>query len=253
MFALMIAFYFEISLLTWLLVHTVVPVGTSMGLHQQESSSIFHWGHDWPDCFAQTLIRTYTISHLHKKHYIIHARYPIWKSVYSNDGIFKGDPRGLSVAFCTDGVNPFSHNRIAYSMWPIMLTLLNLPREIRSTFGNIILLGIIPGNGSQEPSNVDPYLEVFIDELIQLSDNTTLFDSYQDAPFQLKVEILLYVLGLPRLREDIEYVRSGSYKGCLWCDIKGTLYYTLFGTLLLEYFIWHTFALKQSKKGQLVN
>ena len=157
---------------------------------------------------------------------------PIWKSVYSKDGIFKGDPRGLSVAFCTDDVNPFSHNRIAYSMWPLMLTLLNLPREIRNTFGSIILLGIIPGNGSQEPSNVDPYLEVFIDELIQLSDHTTLFDSYQGAPFQLKVEILLYVLDYPGLGKILNMSGSGSYKGCLWCDIKGTLYYTLA--------IWHT-------------
>lgn len=27
---------------------------------------------------------------------------------------------------CTDGVNPFAHNKVTYSMWPIMLTLLNL-------------------------------------------------------------------------------------------------------------------------------
>lgn len=51
---------------------------------------------------------------------------PAWKSAYSTDGIFDGDHRGLSFAFCTDGINPFSHNRVAYSMWPIMLTLLNL-------------------------------------------------------------------------------------------------------------------------------
>ena len=148
---------------------------------------------------------------------------PIWKSTYSKDGVFKGDPRGLSLAFCTDGVNPFSHNRITYSMWPLMLTLLNLPREMRNTFGSIFLLGIIPGNGSQEPSNVDPYLEVFIDELLQLSDNTILFDAYQNSPFRLKVEILLYVLDYRGLGKILNMSGSGAYKGCLWCDIKGKL------------------------------
>ena len=146
---------------------------------------------------------------------------PTWKSAYSTNGIFKGDPRGLSLAFCTDGVNPFSHNRIAYSMWPIMLTLLNLPREIRNDFGSILLLGIIPGNGSQEPKNLDPYLEVFIDELLQLS-GSTLFDAYQSAPFQLKVDVLLYVLDNPGLGKVLNMSGSGAYKGCMWCDIKGT-------------------------------
>ena len=123
---------------------------------------------------------------------------PTWKSAYSTNGIFEGDPRGLLLAFSTDGVNPFSHNRITYSMWPIMLTLLNLPREIRNDFGSILLLGIIPGNGSQEPKNLDPYLEVFIDELLLLS-GSTLFDAYQSTPFQLKVDVLLYVLDYPGL------------------------------------------------------
>ena len=146
---------------------------------------------------------------------------PTWKYAYSTNGIFEGDPRGLSLAFCTDGVNPFSHNRIAYSMWPIMLTLLNLPREIRNDFGSILLLGIIPGNGSQEPKNLDPYLEVFIDELLLLS-GSTLFDAYQSAPFQLKVDVLLYVLDYPGLGKALNMSGSGAYKGCMWCDIKGT-------------------------------
>lgn len=102
-----------------------------------------------------------------------------------------------------------------------MLTLLNLPREIRNDFGSILLLGIIPGNGSQEPKNLDPYLEVFIDELLLLS-GSTLFDAYQSAPFQLKVDVLLYVLDYPGLGKALNMSGSGAYKGCMWCDIKGT-------------------------------
>ena len=51
---------------------------------------------------------------------------PMWKEAYSKDGTFQADKRGIALSLCTDGVNRFSHHRVSYSMWPIMLTLLNL-------------------------------------------------------------------------------------------------------------------------------
>lgn len=56
-------------------------------------------------------------------------------------------------------------------------------------------LGIVPVNGTQEPKSLDPYLDVAVDESLKLS-NVDLFDAYKSEPFKLKVEILLYVLGL---------------------------------------------------------
>ena len=53
-----------------------------------------------------------------------------WNVAYKVGGLFGGDKRGISLALCTDGINPFAHNKVAYSMWPIMLTLLNLPRNM---------------------------------------------------------------------------------------------------------------------------
>ena len=63
---------------------------------------------------------------------------------------------------CTDGVNPFAHNKVTYSMWPIMLTLLNLPRKSRNRFGSIMLQGIIPGNGTKEMYNINPYIDIMV-------------------------------------------------------------------------------------------
>ena len=37
---------------------------------------------------------------------------------------------------------------VTYSMWPIMLNLLNLPRKIRNLFSSILLVGIVPANGT---------------------------------------------------------------------------------------------------------
>ena len=108
-----------------------------------------------------------------------------WKGAYDPDGLFEGDPRGISLAFCTDGVNPFAHNKVVHSMWPVMLTLLNLPRQIRNLFSSILLVGIIPSNGSKEPQSLAPYLDIMVDEMLELC-SRTLYDAYQNAPFKCK-------------------------------------------------------------------
>lgn len=101
-----------------------------------------------------------------------------WNKEYSPNGQFQGDSRGISLALCTDGVCPFSGNRITYSMWPIVLTVLNFPRKIRMLFGNMWLAGIVPGSGTKEPQSLSPYLEVIADEIISLN-GTQIFDSYR--------------------------------------------------------------------------
>lgn len=92
---------------------------------------------------------------------------PTWKNAYDKQGVFHGDARGVALSLCTDGVNPFSQRRVSYSMWPIMLTFLNLPHNIRTIFTNILVVGIIPGNGTKEAQSINPYLEVVADELLQ--------------------------------------------------------------------------------------
>ena len=108
-------------------------------------------------------------------------------------------------------------------MCPIVLPLLNLPRSIRHNFSNLLLAGIIPGNGKHEAKSIQPYLEVLVDELITLS-NAALFDAYQQATFQLKVEILLHILYYPGIAKVFNVASTGAYKGCAWCDIRGVFY-----------------------------
>lgn len=90
-----------------------------------------------------------------------------WKSRYCSSGPFHGDPRGISLSVCTDGMNPFSKEKVVYSMWPIVVTILNLPRRTRNLPGSILLVGIIPG--SEEPRNMDPYLDMLVDEICLLN------------------------------------------------------------------------------------
>ena len=74
-----------------------------------------------------------------------------------------------------------------------MLTVLNLPKRIRNLFSNMMLVGIISGNGNQEAKHLDSYLEVVADKLLSLS-GSTFYDGYKKAPFEFKVQLLSYVL-----------------------------------------------------------
>lgn len=156
-----------------------------------------------------------------------------WLSAYSESGIFGGDPRGVSLALCTDGVNPFAHNRVSYSMWPIMLTLLNLPRRLRNLFTNIMLVGIVPGNKGKEAKTLDPFLEVLVDELLEIS-SSTLYDAYAHAPFKAKVAILLHVLDYPGIGKVMGVVGSGGIQGCAFCSLDGERSEVLHKTVYMQ-------------------
>ena len=88
----------------------------------------------------------------------------MWKGMFAFNGRYKGDPRVLSLSLCTDGLNPFSKERTSYSIWPIMLKVLNFPSHIRANFKSLILMGIIPGR--REPRKIDPYLDLLVEDIL---------------------------------------------------------------------------------------
>ena len=119
---------------------------------------------------------------------------PAWKSKYDANGPFHGDPRGVCLALCTDGTNPFSKEKVSYSMWPIMLSVLNLPPHIRNVHGSKVLAGIVPGKS--EPKNLDPYIEILVDEIMCLN-GSLFFDAYKEEEFKIKFDIMMHVLDYP--------------------------------------------------------
>lgn len=139
---------------------------------------------------------------------------PKWKLAFGESGTFKGDPRGICLSLCLDGLNPWSKNKANYSMWPIVMGQLNLPRKIRYEFANLILVGIIPSQEQgKEPKHLDPYLEVLVDEIAFLS-GCKLYDEYKEAPFHLKVEVLIYILDFQGIGKVFSLTGTGSYR-CL--------------------------------------
>ena len=74
-----------------------------------------------------------------------------WKEWFSKKGIFCGDPRGLALSLCMDGTNPYSKEKTSYSMWPMVVSFLNLPPNLHRLAGFLHLVGIVPGK--KEPKN----------------------------------------------------------------------------------------------------
>ena len=55
------------------------------------------------------------------------------------------------------------------SIWPLLLLWFFLPYEYRNMLGPLMLVGIIPGTGTKEPKHMDPYIDVLVDELLELT------------------------------------------------------------------------------------
>ena len=102
-----------------------------------------------------------------------------------------------------------------------MMTMLNLPQDRWHHFENMLLLGVIPGNVKHKPKTLDPYLEVIVEELLNLQ-NKKIYDAHEEQMFSLRVEIILHILDYPGIGKVFKMSGSGAYKGCIWCDITGT-------------------------------
>lgn len=67
---------------------------------------------------------------------------PNFRSCYEKDGVFEGDPREMLVQLSCDGVNPFDDKTAQHSMWPVVLSMLNLPSSIRHLYSNLMLVSV---------------------------------------------------------------------------------------------------------------
>ena len=114
------------------------------------------------------------------------------KKAFSACCTFKGDPCGIGLLMCLDGLKPWSKNKSNYSMWPTALGQLNLPRSIRYNFANLIPVAIIPSQVlGKEPKYLYLFLEVLVDEILFLS-RCKIYDTNQHAPFHATVEVVIY-------------------------------------------------------------
>ena len=87
-----------------------------------------------------------------------------YKSFLDRDGNhFFSDKRNIGLMLNFDFFNPFKNSQ--YSLGVIYAVLLNLPRDVRFLWENVIIVGIIPG--PKEPKKtINSFLKPFVDELM---------------------------------------------------------------------------------------
>ena len=92
------------------------------------------------------------------------------------------------------------------------------------------MVGIVPagwkkkgpkGRGA-EPKSLDPYLDILVDELLQLCDSK-LFLNYRRAPVAVKVKLLHFVLDFPGMAKIFAQKQQGAYACCPGCTIRGNI------------------------------
>ena len=129
-------------------------------------------------------------------------------------------------------------------VWVLIVTILNLPPNMRSKASNIIMPLVIPGPHS--PGNVESFVYVLYEELAKLSVGVWAWDALSETYFILRVYlcgVLGDMLGSAKLSKMAGHM---AVYGCRFCAVKGArasdakgiiLYYTLISVYLIIFSI----------------
>ncbi|XP_071135395.1 uncharacterized protein [Mytilus edulis] len=147
----------------------------------------------------------------------------VYKNWYTDQGVF-GDheeQQTVPLALFTDGVNPNKHLSTQKSMWPLLLTWINLPVQIRQLLGPMLLVGIIPsGRNGSEPKSLEPYIDLLVDEILKLSEFPT-YNSYRKAPVKVKVALLQFLCDIPAYSKLLHISGHSGLRSCGYCKETG--------------------------------
>ena len=124
----------------------------------------------------------------------------VWKDFLTVNGKdFLNAPRSLAFAVNVDWFQPYTR-RSDVSVGVIYLVLLNLPREERFKWENVILVGIIP-DMEVMPKSINPFVKPLVDEMKVLWKGIRLHFSISTIPLLFRGAILLAASDIPAARK----------------------------------------------------
>lgn len=124
----------------------------------------------------------------------------VWKDFLTVNGKdFLNAPRSLAFALNVDWFQLYTR-RSDVSVGVIYLVLLNLPREERFKWENVILVTVIPDMETM-PKSTDPFVKPLVDEMKVLWRGITLHSSISTIPLLFRGEILLAASDIPAARK----------------------------------------------------
>jgi len=131
-------------------------------------------------------------------------------------GQFANDPRNIRFALSTDGINPFGNMSSSHRVWPVLLSIYNLPPWLCNKRKYIMMPLLI--SGPHQPGNdIDVYLKPLVDDLKQLWSPGVedVFDGYKQERFTLHGMLFCTINDIPA-----HHCLSGQCKGdqdCFHC------------------------------------
>jgi len=139
-----------------------------------------------------------------------------WKDFDRKYQSFTADARNLRLSLATDGFNPFGNRSTQYSMWPVLVTPLNLPPWECVNSANCFMSLLIPGTSSPG-KDFDLFLEPLIEELLALWKGVSTYDAVSGKKFDLRAAVLWCIHDYPALSTLSGRTTKGYY-ACIHCD-----------------------------------
>ena len=124
-------------------------------------------------------------------------------------------PRSLAFGLNVDWFQPYSR-RSDVSVGVIYLVILNLPREERFKWENVILVGVIP-DMEKMPKSINSFLKPLVDELQVLWKGIRLHSSLSSIPLLFHGAILLAASDIPAARKLCGFKGHSAERACSKC------------------------------------
>lgn len=131
--------------------------------------------------------------------------------------------RNIVLSLNVDGFQ--AYKRVGYSMTPLVCMILNLPENLRHQASYMPLVGLIPG--PKAPKHLNPYLEMFCEELrelykdgMQIKDPTLAHLPEDEQFITVRVKLLFTCLDYPAHGELTNQQGASATNGCVKCSIQ---------------------------------
>lgn len=127
------------------------------------------------------------------------------------------DPRDIALGLSLDGFPLFSKSNL--SAWPIILTNLNLPPDVRTHLVHVLCFGVIPAPTTVK--DTDSFLYPLYCELVKLASGISTLDLEKNELFLLRVFIILVFGDMPAIAKVMRMKGHNGFCPCRFCEISG--------------------------------
>ncbi|CAN6568406.1 unnamed protein product [Malus baccata var. baccata] len=150
---------------------------------------------------------------------------PAWKHLDNLYSEFGSEIRNVRLGLASDGFNPFGKMRQDHIIWPVVLSVYNLPPWMCMKQPNLLLLSLLIPGPRSPGKEIDVYMRPLIDELNELWDvGTPTYDAYSNQNFTMKAAVLWTISDFPAYGMLSGWSTHG-YKACPHCmHDKGSIY-----------------------------